>query len=169
LNIDINTVLQQYHSKFDDNEVRELLEKLEQMMYERASFFHNDNLKLNEESELFEKIDDYWRPFDDLGYGSSIHDEILDKVRDDVTGLGTCGCCKKIGIIKPQVVSSVLLLSDKNKVYLVKLCETCISKKNWCMEYKQEIDKDTPIPSTLSEVEKQLMIQYQTTLEVESS
>ena len=161
MSIDVNTILQQYHGKFDDNEVRKLLEKLEQMMYERALFFHNDNLNLDENSKLFDDIDDYWRDLDDLGYGSNPHNEILNKLRNDVTGLGTCGCCQKIGIIKPKILSSIL----SNKVYLGELCETCISKKNWTMQSKQEVEKDTLIPLELAEQEKQLMIQYQEKLQ----
>lgn len=153
----LNCILQQYHQTFDDSKVRKLLEELEQMMSERALFFHNNNLNLDEDSKLFEDIGDYWCELDDLGYGSNAHDEILDKLRNNVTGLETCGCCEKIGIIKPKILSSIL----SDKVYLVNLCENCISKKNWTMKYKEEVEHDTKIPLELPEQEKQLMIQYQ--------
>lgn len=161
--VDMNTILQQYHEEFDDSKVRELLEELEQMMHERASFFTNRS-DVDEDSTLFDEMDNYWHDLDNLGHGSNPHNEILDKLRDDVKGLGICSCCKKMGVIKPKVVSSVLSLSDKNKVYLVRLCETCISKKSWVMEYKEEIEKSTLVPLELPELEKQLMIQYQNTL-----
>ena len=38
--LNINTILQEYHQTFDDSKVRKLLEELEQMMYDRALFFH---------------------------------------------------------------------------------------------------------------------------------
>ena len=46
----INEILLQYHEKFDDSEVRELVEKLEQMAYERTLFFEEfpDDIKCKE-------------------------------------------------------------------------------------------------------------------------
>lgn len=159
--MNINTILQQYHQKFDDNEVRELLEKLESMMYERASFFSE---LINTYPEFEEQTDDYWRELDDLGYGSEPHNEILDKLRNDVKGLAICWCCKKMGIIKPKIMQSVL----SDKMYLVKLCENCITKSNWVVQYKEKVNADTPIPSTLPEEEKQLMIKYQKRRSIDS-
>ena len=79
----VQDVLAEYHKKFDDSKVRELLNQLAAEMSERAAFFHNNNLDLDEDSELFEKLDDYWHPLDHLSYYSAEHDEILDKLRDD--------------------------------------------------------------------------------------
>lgn len=44
-------------------------------IYTLASFF--SNLNIDEESKLFEKVDDYWGDLDNLAYGSSEHNEIL--------------------------------------------------------------------------------------------
>lgn len=156
----INDILEQYHQKFDDSEVRELLEKLEQMMYERASFFHNKNLNLDEGSELFEKMDDYWRPFDDLGYGSSTHNEILDKLRKDVKGLGECWNCGKIGVLKSKLTKTIAC----EILNIIKLCENCHgSGKIIIAKHKEVVDVDTPIPDDLTHTEKDAMREFQKT------
>jgi hypothetical protein len=158
--MEINEVLQQYHQKFDDSKVIELLEELEQMMYERATFFKEFP---DDDEQLNDKIEDYWYDLDNLAYGSESHDDILNKLRDDVKGVQTCGSCKRISLIKSKLLTSVL--TDTS--YLGKLCETCYSKKNLVMEYKTKIDKDTVIPSDLTDIEKELMLDYQSGLKIE--
>ena len=151
---DINEVLQQYHQKFDDSKVRKLLEDLESEMYSRADFFRDF---ISNNPELEDELDEYWSEFDSLGYGSDEHNEILDKVRDNVKGLKTCWVCTKIGVLKPKLMTSMLT----DNAYIVKLCENCITKKNWVVKYKEKIEMDTEIPQGFTDQEKEFMTEYQ--------
>lgn len=154
----IDTVLQKYHQKFDDSKIRKLLEELSDAMYARSSFF--EKIDDGESQELADKMDDYWRPLDDLKNSSEMHDEILDKLESDVTGMSRCNCCERISTLQSHVLSSAL----SQNVYLVDICEKCSVKDHLVMNSKRKIEIDTIVPSDLSDDEKQKMIQYQKSL-----
>ncbi len=167
--LDINGILQQYHDKFDDSKVRELLEELEQMMYERALFFSKiDNYDSEgdvKNQKLSDDIDKYWRDLNNLKYGSDEHNEILNSLRSDVQGYDSCWCCNKVTILRTKIMQSI----PTEKMYLVNMCEKCYSDKIAIASYgKQEINADTKIPDDLTDEEKSLMRQFQESLPAES-
>ncbi len=165
--LDINGILQQYHDKFDDSKVRELLEELEQMMYERADFFrdfhHEENKDVDKKTS--EKVNDYWIDVDNLAYGSEQHNEILGRLKNDVSGMNSCWCCRRISALRTKMMQSI----PSEELYLVKMCEKCYCEKVIVTKYrKREIEKDTEIPEDLSDEEKSLMEQFQESLPAES-
>jgi len=162
--MNINDILQQYHQKFDDGEVRVILENLEQMMHERAEFFRDFQYGENKDVDktTSDQVDEYWGDIDDLAYGSNQHDEILNKLQYDVKGMKPCWCCRRIAIIRTKLTKSIL----SDEIYLVKMCEKCYSSKHAIARYgKNKIDAESIIPVDLSEQEKEIMTSFQKSLE----
>jgi|APSaa5957512535_1039671.scaffolds.fasta_scaffold30437_6 hypothetical protein len=153
---DFNDILLRYHQTFDDSEFFEMKEKLEDMLFARTRFFQQiDSIPGNE--KFNEKLEEYWRRLDDVS-GEIIEPfSIFDDLRNNVKGLGTCGCCSKTGIIRHKL--SVSAITEDH--YIVSVCEHCFSKNIFAVNFKKKIDVDTLIPSDFSESDRIGMTAYQ--------
>lgn len=149
-----NDCLLQYFSKFDDSELDGLIEKIEELVYPRASFFQDLANTDSLGKELQDKMEDFWRDFDDIP--SELHElfRVLTKLRREVSGLAKCESCGKMGVLKPKLLQSVL---GTGKIYISNLCEYCYSSKTLVVNSKTELREGMDIPEGLK-AEELLMI-----------
>ena len=96
--MNVNTLLEEYYQKFDDSEIKEMVEKLGDMMHERREFFTIDGDI--QDKELDEAYDNYYYKFDDACCNIETYFEVIDELQSNVKGISPCGACGKMGVIK---------------------------------------------------------------------